>query len=37
MAVRRIVIDIPEKVPLSKKTDEKAFGYDNTTIFWWRK
>jgi len=26
MAARRIVIDIPEKVLLSEKTDEKAFG-----------
>ena len=26
MSARRIVIDIPEKVLLSEKTDEKAFG-----------
>jgi len=27
----------PKKVLLSEKTDEKAFGNDNATIFWWRK
>jgi len=26
MAARRITIDVPEKVLLSEKTDEKAFG-----------
>jgi len=32
MAGRRITIDVPEKVLLSEKTDEKAFGHEMCTL-----